>query len=63
MCVFCEIMSGRVRELPWAGRESVDEYRLSSEWGSNDGGWIPLGVVKGVVRRRPEMDRHYETKP
>ena len=26
MCIFCEILSGRVEELPWAGNEPVDKY-------------------------------------
>jgi len=32
MCIFCEILSGKRRELPWAGNEPVDKYKALSEW-------------------------------
>ena len=32
MCIFCEIVSGKREELPWAGNDPVDEYLERGKW-------------------------------
>ena len=51
-------MSGKRRELPWTGKEPVDEYRLLSEWRE-----IALGVEWDPARDWAERPRLTETKP